>query len=226
MLFVLIHSPLIGPFTWQPVAGVLREGGHAVALPALENSGPPYWERHADAVRASVSRYGPGASAVFVGHSAAGHFLPMAAERSGVLASAYVFVDSGLPRDGLRLREDRKPEELGSVAGFLPNWGEAWPDETWGGLIPDAQLRRRFRAELRPTPLALFDEPVTAPSGWPDAPCAYLLFSAFYRPLAEEALGRGWPVREVRSQHLHMLVEPEVVAAAILSLTSEMGRTT
>jgi hypothetical protein len=33
--FILVHSPLVGPSTWSPVARALEEGGHRVAVPSL-----------------------------------------------------------------------------------------------------------------------------------------------------------------------------------------------
>jgi len=38
-LVVLVHSPLVGPETWSPVAGVLRVDGVDVLVPALRRFG-------------------------------------------------------------------------------------------------------------------------------------------------------------------------------------------
>jgi hypothetical protein len=223
-LFVLIHSPLVGPTTWEPVADVLRRRGHEVVMPVLRNRHAPYWEYHARVVRDSLEPFEPSLPLVFAGHSAAGHFLPMAARACGRPAAAYLFVDSGLPRDGMHLRDGRDPDSLKTIDGCLAPWGRGWPAETWETLIPDRQLRERFCAELEPVPLALFEEPLPVFAGWPDASCGYLLFSRFYGATAAEAADRGWPVRELPGEHLHMLAQPKAVADALLGLTAELGR--
>ena len=45
----------------------------------------------------------------------------------------------------------------------------------------------------------------------------YLLFSEGYGPEAAAARQRGWPVIELPGSHLHMLVDPAAVAAALVS---------
>src|SRR5437868_5068944 len=53
MVFALLHSPLVGPFTWSLVAEHLRQRGVETAVPALddvEGSPVPYWQQHAGAV--------------------------------------------------------------------------------------------------------------------------------------------------------------------------------
>lgn len=55
--FVLIHSPLVGPFTWQRVAAELRLRGHRALTPVLtEPATPdqPFWSAHAQAVARAV----------------------------------------------------------------------------------------------------------------------------------------------------------------------------
>src|SRR6266567_4495093 len=49
-LMVLVHSPLVGPFTWSLVAQQLQADGFDVLVPVLSDSGetpPPYWQQHA-----------------------------------------------------------------------------------------------------------------------------------------------------------------------------------
>ena len=58
--FVLIHSPSVGPRTWQPVAHRLAELGWAAAVPFLlhvTDGGPPFWPRVVDAVRGGLKRF-------------------------------------------------------------------------------------------------------------------------------------------------------------------------
>jgi hypothetical protein len=57
-------------------------------------------------------------------------------------------------------------------------------------------------------------------AAWPDAPCSYVRFSAFYADAEEQARRAGWPTREVRGGHLHMMVEPAAVANTLIELAS------
>ena len=55
--FVLIHSPSVGPRTWQPVAHRLTALGWEAAVPSLlhvTDHGPPYWPHVVEAVRAGL----------------------------------------------------------------------------------------------------------------------------------------------------------------------------
>jgi hypothetical protein len=78
--FVLIHSPSVGPRTWQPVAHRLTEQGWEATVPSLlhvTDHGPPYWPRVVDAVRAGLGTAQQGQGLVLVAHSNAGLFLPV-----------------------------------------------------------------------------------------------------------------------------------------------------
>jgi hypothetical protein len=59
------------------------------------------------------------------------------------------------------------------------------------------------------------------PDGWPPCRAAYLDFSEPYHREASVATRAGWPVRELPGEHLHMLISPSEVAAAITSLAAE-----
>ncbi|MDQ0378332.1 alpha/beta hydrolase [Amycolatopsis thermophila] len=210
--FVLVHSPLVGPATWQGVAAELRARGHRVATPSLlgafDGDGP-YYPKLAGAVRE------PG---VLVVHSGAGALVPGIAARTG--APRAVFVDALLPRPG-RSWFDTAPPELGdrlrelATGGRLPPWHEWFPPGTIDELLPGRRIRDAFVAELPRVPLAYFTEPV------PDAPVppgAYLQLSDAYDGEAREAAERGWPVERIGGHHLAPLTDPAVVAAALARL--------
>ena len=78
-------------------------------------------------------------------------------------------------------------------------------------------------AELTSQPLAFFEEPIPVFAGWPDAPCAYLQFSAGYDYSAADASQRGWPVVQLDVGHFHMLVEETTVADHILALLARLN---
>src|SRR5207248_8330023 len=106
-----------------------------------------------------------------------------------------------------------------AVNELLPTWTE----DDLVDHIPDEQVRRRFVSELRPLPLAVYEEPLLVFQGWPDAPCGYLLFSPLYDGPAEEAQKAGWPFAKIEAGHFHMLVDPVVVADALIALSKQMG---
>ena len=225
--FVLVHSPLVGPLTWASVAGALQERGFVAVAPALPDSqevNPPYWRQHADAVTRALHTVPSNETLVLVGHSGGGMLLPAIREVSNRPVAAYLFVDAGIPHNGksrLDFFEEDEAERfrVRSKDGLLPTWSE----EELKEVLPDAEIRRRFVEELRPLPLAVYEEPLPVFAGWPDAPCGYLQLSPHYEPLAEQAQSMGWAYRQLKGGHFHMLVAPEAVADALLGLLKQLG---
>ena len=109
---LLVHSPLVGPASWDLIAPTLAEPGRDVTIPDLSSTiaaGPPWCSRQAEL----IARAAAGQPAVLVGHSRAGPILAAA----GALISqvrGYVFVDARLPFPG-ETWMDTAPPELGSV---------------------------------------------------------------------------------------------------------------
>lgn len=210
------------------VAEVLRSRGATVVLPSIDNALRPYYAHHAQLVADEIAMVSPDRRSVFVAHSGAGPSLPAIAEAASVRSEAYVFVDAALPGADGSSRLDRFTRDEATefrrqaVDGALPRWGDDWPESVWAYLIPDSALRERFRAELRPTPMALYEERLPLPADWPDAPCAYVRFSDVYQPEADLALARGWVVRTMAGTHLHMLTEPNAVASVLADLADEL----
>jgi hypothetical protein len=226
--FVLVHSPLVGPFTWSLVADELRTCGVSVALPTLpEDRRAPYWRLHAEAVAAQVS--GIGDPLVLVGHSGVCPLLPAIGTAIDGTISAYVLVDGDLPLapgtggsriDLLRAASPALADELEALlaaGGSFPTWG----DEDLRKEIPDQRLRARVVAEVRPQPRQFWTEPLPAIRGWPEAPCGYLELSPHYAAASAHARDQGWRYRHLRGGHFEMLVRPGDVADAILELAGE-----
>ena len=226
-MFVLIHSPLVGPLTWALVADELRHRDIEVVVPSLydvEDTGAPYWKQHAAAVIRALEPISADRPLILVGHSGAGPLLPAIRQMIPHHVAAYIFADAGIPANGAsRLDLFESPEAANQFRqaapdGLLP----IWSDEDLREVIPDAGLRRRFVAELRPLPLAVYEEPIPVFDGWPDAPCGYLLFSPVYATLAARARRDGWAYRELDAGHFHMLVDPKAVANALVELVEQM----
>src|SRR5215469_18791295 len=95
---LLVHSPLVGPATWDLVAGRLAERGCEVNVPDLTatvTAQPPYCPRQAEIIADSAS----GQPSIFIGHSGAGPLLAAAGALTGQ-ARGYIFADAGLPIPG------------------------------------------------------------------------------------------------------------------------------
>jgi pimeloyl-ACP methyl ester carboxylesterase len=232
-LFVLVHSPLVGPLTWALVAEVLRQRGIDALVPVLrdaEDSDQPYWQQEVASVTQALAAEPVDRALVLVGHSGAGALLPAIGQSAEHRITAYIFVDAGLPLDGMSRLEEMAAsapelaEQLRAhlaAGGRFPTWGE----EDLRDVVPDARLRRRLLAELQPRPLAFFAEPIPGFAQGPDVPCPYLQFGTTYAAAGERAQRDGWPYRQLAGGHFHMLVDPAGVAAALVDLAQPQPKT-
>ncbi|HEY6469847.1 MAG TPA: alpha/beta fold hydrolase [Candidatus Dormibacteraeota bacterium] len=233
-VIVLVHSSSVGPSTWAPVADHLRRGGLDVQVPSMlgfVEAGPPYVRGYLDACARAVISVPADRDVVLVGHSNAGLFLPAIAATLAPRHVSLVFADASVPeRDAqdVQLVPEAILPWLRTIAtdGVLPRWTDWWPDDDANALYPNAATRTTASAEEPSLPLAFFEESVPVPQRWSERPCAYLLFSEGYRPEAARAATYGWPVRTESGEHLHMLVDPAAVAAAIEDLTDALARET
>ena len=221
--FLLIHSPLVGPLTWQPVAAELRARGHAAIVPELRDrpdSPEPPWGQHVARASGAVAAtaFSGGEPLVVVGHSGAGYLLPAISVAVGRPPAGYVFVDAQLPVDAAHPLQPLPTEILDIFAhgGRYPNW----TDEQLRDILPDDALRAALLADIQPRELDYFETAVPVPSGWPDAPRAYLLFSPAYAEQYEQARTAGYMVRQLPGGHFHMLVDPVAVAEALVALSA------
>lgn len=226
LIYVLIHSPLVGPFTWESVQQVMKEQNLRVIVPALfddPNSALPYWQQHAQSASQSLVQIPPDQKIILVAHSGAGPLLPAIRQKLTHPIFAYVFVDAGIPRHGLSRLDLMKLED--------PQWAEQfhqsllqgeqfprWSEDDLKEIIPDGETRRKLVAEIRPRSLPFFAEVIPVQAGWPDAPCIYIKFSASYEWDALQAKEAGWPAYSIDVAHFHMLVDP--IAVADLLVTS------
>jgi pimeloyl-ACP methyl ester carboxylesterase len=232
MVFMLIHSPLVGPFTWSLVAEELHARDREVIVPTLsdaEGSAAPYWQQYATIVAHRLTAVPRDRSVHWIGHSGAGPLLPALRQAVPHPVASYVFVDAGIPRNGasyLDLLATELPDQVAALRQMLqagerfPNWNEAMLHP----LIPDPERLRSMLAELHPRPLAFFAAPIPVFPTWPDAPCYYLQLSAAYETSAAQARHRGWASSAIKAGHFHMLVEPVAVTDAIVQLLA--GRRT
>jgi hypothetical protein len=228
---LLVHSPLVGPASWDAVAVGLAGRGYEVSLPDLTGTltaGPPFVTRQAEA----IARAAAGRPAVLIGHSGAGPLLALAGAVPGirVQVQGYVFTDAGLPIPGQSWMDTGPAElaaqvrEMADAEGWLPPWSQWWGDEALAELLPDPGMRQAFAAGCPRLPLAMFTEVHPPAPRWPDAPAAYLQLSEAYEDQAARARELGWPVARRMTHHLALLTEPGMVAAALCELLGQIGQ--
>src|SRR6185436_17672591 len=97
-IYVLIHSPLIGPLTWKLVADEMRQKGLEVIVPTLvdePDSEKPYWKQHVESASQALTQIPQATPITLVAHSGTGPLLPAIREALANPVNAYVFVDAG-----------------------------------------------------------------------------------------------------------------------------------
>ncbi|WP_345520837.1 hypothetical protein [Nocardioides conyzicola] len=203
MAYLFVPSPLLGPATWAPVADLL--GGRVAAV--------------GDAIET------PDGEVVLVVHSNAGLHAPRLAAQ--LEARATVYVDAALPGDGpdTTLAPPRFLAFLETMVdddGLLPPWTQWWGDEV-DDLFPDVETRAAVEAEQPRLPLSYFTSRVSVPTGWAERPSGYLAFGDTYAEELALARSHGWPVTVLPGRHLHQLVDPVAVAAAVADLAARAG---
>jgi alpha/beta hydrolase family protein len=232
-LIILVHSPLLGPYTWETVARLLRADGHAVAVPDLRPAlaGPPLYLPHlCDAVASSAASAG-GQPVTLVAHSAAGPLLPAVAEAMGPAVENTIFLDARLPHPGISWLDSLAPGRADSLRemvtdGRIPPWDTWFPAEALASEIPQPEIRERFRAELRPTPFGLYEEVAASPApAFDRLSHTYVRLSPAYDDAAATAERAEWRVVRRDSTHLAPLSAPDEIAAIIGHQTTASRQT-
>ncbi|MDO8409179.1 MAG: hypothetical protein Q7S93_03865 [Phenylobacterium sp.] len=228
MRLVLLHSPLLGPLTWQGVAEELSGRGLTAEAPPWTPLGEvdgDFYATLAKAMARTIEARGDD-PVLLVAHSGAGALVPAAAQALSIPVAGTILVDAILPHPGLSwldtappaLREDLT---LGSQGGELPSWDAWWPPGALERLVPEPGLRAALLAELGPLPLAYFEEP--APPGTLAGPGGYLQLSGAYEDQAEAARRMGWRARRLQLNHLSPLTAPRDVAGMVQALGREIA---
>jgi pimeloyl-ACP methyl ester carboxylesterase len=209
---VLVPSPFVSARSWAAMAKVLP--GAVVADYGVVE-GPDWYGR----VAAEVARQAPDEPWVAVMHSGAGGFAPELAAASERLAGL-IFVDAVLPYPGQSCLSTAPTPLVAALRrvtedGVLKPWNQWFETDPAKALIPDAELRRAFAAELPRVPFAFLEAVAPDRRQWERLPTAYVQLSEAYAKTAEKAEARGWTVRRSRMHHLAMLSDPEAVAGLI-----------
>ncbi len=216
-VLLLVPSPLLGPATWRPVAWWLSGAGHRVDV--VDHGGA----RTPGAVVDAVVDAAAGRPVVLVVHSNAGLYAPHLATPLDVRATVYVDAALAGPGPETALAPPALRAHLADLAdadGVLPVWTRWWPSVD--ALLPDAATRAAVEAEQVRLPLAYVDGRLPVPAGWTAAPAAYLAFGDTYAEELAAAREAGWPVAVLDGGHLHQLVDPAAVGAAVADLMARV----
>jgi hypothetical protein len=214
----LIHSPLVGPLTVQPLADELRRRGWTAITPDLRPAlaGPrPLWRSFVDAACAATVR-----ADVIIGHSGAGVMLPSIAEH--LRPARVVFVDAVVPGVGASYApSERFAEFIASLADgpLLPPWHEWWGPETMAALVPDGALRQRLADDTPRVPRSFYADAVDLPARWPRGDgWRYVQLSPAYDEDCALARSFGWPTDRLDGHHLDLVTRPAEVCDSIIGL--------
>lgn len=226
-IFVLVHSPSVGPSTWHPVAEHLTTAGYQVRVPSLLRIGigaPPFWPRIVHAVRDELRQVPVGRPVILVAHSNAGLFLPAVRSGLGHPVAGSIFVDAALPAR-VGPTPVAAPEFLEflrpmAVNGRLPRWTDWWDETDIAPLFPDPAVRQKVIEEQPTLPLSYYEQSIPVADGWDDHPCSYVLFGSPYEDVAAEARERGWRVAHLPGAHLHQIVDPAGTARLLVELAT------
>jgi hypothetical protein len=209
---VVLPSPLLGVAVYSPFGRALTARGYEVSIadPEVPVAPGETEDGGVAALLESLVEQCAGADLV-VPHSNAGRFAPEIAARVG---ASIVYVDALLP--GIGDSAGFAEFVLGKVAddGLLPRWTEWWPAEDLDDVVPEEWRPVLEQAQPRLDPAFLLHDPPT-PASWRAQPAAYLALGDGYRAEADAARALGWPVRELAAGHLHLVVDPELVAEEV-----------
>ncbi|WP_146252037.1 hypothetical protein [Xylanimonas oleitrophica] len=214
-----LPSPFLGPEVWEPVAERLRLHGWSTRVAQVRGSTPA---QVLDSFEEALPDDRP---TVLVPHSGAGLYVPSVA--SVVPLAGTVFVDAALaPAAGeARLVPPTLLDAVRGLAdddGSLPPWTRWWPRDQVRALVPDDETLDRVEAGAPRMPLAYLEASVPVPAGWAGGRNAYLAFGDTYAAELSQAREAGWPTQVLDGGHLHMLVDPDGVAAALAGLLARI----
>ncbi|MDF0376425.1 alpha/beta hydrolase [Streptomyces sp. KA12] len=257
-VFILVSGVFTGPHVWDDTASRLTAAGaevRAVALSGL-GGGPPAdggdidLETHiADVLRVVDRTVGPdGREVVLVGHDYGIHPVLGAADRRAGSVARVVYLDSGLPQDGVpalaAVADQGLREEVlrlagggahGAGAALPPPARDAW--HLWGSTagIPDAALDR-LTALASPQPLGTLLRPLELTGAAASVPMAGVLCTGggasiamvqarvdFGEPALQALTDPRVAFFELPTGHWPMLSDPDALAVTLLRAAAGEG---
>ena len=214
---VVVPSPLLGVAVYSPFGRALTHRGYDVTIadPEVPVGLGDAEDGGVSALLESLVEQCAGADLV-IPHSNAGRFAPEIADGSGPRWSTSTRC---CPASATAPASPTSSRARSPRTGCLPGWTEWWPAEDLLDVVPEEWLSVLEQSQPRLDPAFLLHDPPTPPT-WYAQPAAYLRLGDGYRAEADAARALGWPVRELVAGHLHMVVDPEQVAAEVSLLAS------
>ncbi|MBL8629315.1 MAG: alpha/beta hydrolase [Rhodospirillaceae bacterium] len=229
-VYVLVHGAWHGGWCWRDVAASLRAAGHVVFTPTLTGLG-----ERAHLVNKSVNlsthvtdieqlfSFEDLSDVILVGHSYAGHVVPLVADRLKSKIRHVVFLDAVLPRDGHPFLAPGVGEGRAKTAidGYLL----APMDVAWFGVPADHPKADWVRRHLTNHPLPTLMETVRyANGGTAGLPVSYircLKRRDVDQPDAIEAQVKandGWRWLTIDTGHDAMVTAPDDLSRMLLTI--------
>ncbi|MEO7071406.1 MAG: hypothetical protein ABI131_13050 [Nostocoides sp.] len=217
--WLLLPSPFLGPAAYGPLADVLAAHSDAARVADL----PPSPFTPPDVLASFAAQAADFAVTALVPHSNAGLYAPSIWATTPTVA-ATIYVDAALPAPDATQTPLAPPAFADHVAvmagddGLLPPWTRWWDAAELGPLFPSPEWFTRVDRNAPAVPAAYVRSFLPVPAGWTVEPNAYLAFGETYAAELSTARDLGWPADVMDGQHLHLLTDPDGVAARIRAL--------
>ena len=230
-LWLLVPSFVLGPETWRGVSKVLAMLHQSSVIPNPTPSTPrsedhitPWLEE----VLSVMPDPDPAVPVVAVGHSASCPRMPLVADaliQRGHLVETMILVNGRFPENQVAPTDRDFPlrntlDQLVRPDDYLPPWHRWWGPMV-EDMLPNDEARARVFSEARPVARDIFEQAIPAPKLPGDVGLAFLAMGDMYQPSYDQARNENWAVARIDGEHLGMVVEPVLVAGALISLVGQ-----
>ena len=230
--FVLVHGAWHGGWCWKRVTPLLRAAGADVYVPTLTGLGE---RAHLASPDVNLSTHVTDVEmlieaeeltdVILVGHSYAGHVIPLVADRIKPRIRHLVFLDAVMAVDG----KPFLPPEVGAARAKVADRGfqQEIPDVSWFGVPADHPDAAWVKRHLTPHPLPTLTETVHYKNGGPaGVPKTYIRClqrrdMSVPDPVEPEVRGKPeWTWKTIDTGHDVMVTKPKELAAMLLAIAS------
>ncbi len=230
--FVLVHGAWHGGWCWREVARGLRAAGHTVYTPTLTGLGE---RAHLVSPAVNLSTHAEDVirtieaeeleDVVLVGHSYAGHVIPLVADSIRARLRQMIFLDAVVARDG----QPFLPPEVGTARERLAIDGylDPPPGLEFFGIPADHPLAPWVKRRITNHPLGTLRQVVQyrngGPAGLPKTYIRCLKRRVMTQPDPVEMQIKGqpeWNWRTIDTGHDAMVTAPGELTAMLLELAA------
>jgi pimeloyl-ACP methyl ester carboxylesterase len=235
--YVLVPGAWLGSWAWNRVTSILVEKGHEVYPITLTGLGERVHLASKDlgietAIQdvLNVIKYNDLNDFVLVGHSFAGKVAAAVADRASEETKIVLYLDGYHPDKEVRTPQGDFPDEF-PVTGSTVHFPKEFLDVV--GKDVQGVNRDWMLTKATPTPVRYFRDPITLSSKFESVKSAYIFCSggdtlSWYLSQVPEGSNidnmltakLDGPFRIVDSGHWPMITKPEVLAGALIALSS------